>query len=90
VHCEALPICIEINIPVTGNVDQVRIHNVNAANISAGTPCTGVIQLDATNRPGNTIVGMMPPTSCTHIVTNGQPAGSNRNTEIVLDMIFNP
>ena len=47
-------------------------------------------KVDATNRPRNTIVGMMPPTSCTHIVTNGQPAGSNRDTEIVLDMIFNP
>jgi hypothetical protein len=31
-----------------------------------------------------------PPTSCTHIVTNGQPSGSNRDAEIVLDMIFNP
>ena len=90
VHCEAISFCITVNIPVTGNNDQVRMHNVNAANVSGGTPCAGVIQLVSTNRPGNTIVGMMPPSSCTHIVTNGQPSGSNRDAEIVLDMIFNP
>lgn len=89
VHCEAISSCITVNIPVTGNGDLVRIHNVNAANVPGGTPCTGVITLASTNTPGNTIIGMVPVTSCTHLA-NGQPSGSNRDAAITTEMTFNP
>lgn len=91
VHCELIPVCIEINIPsATSNGDIVRAHNINAGGGPPGSACTGTIQLDATNRLGNTIVGMVPAGSCTNVVTNGQPSGSNRTTAIILDIVFNP
>jgi hypothetical protein len=91
VHCEnAGQNCITVDIPVTGNNDMVRLHNVNAGWGAPATSCTGVIFLAATNNPGNTIIGMVPPGSCANVVLNGQSGGSNRTTAIVMDMVFNP
>jgi hypothetical protein len=90
VHCEGIVTCITIDIAASAVNDQVRMHNVNAANTS-GTPCTGTIQLNATNNPGNTIIGMVPPSSCTNNVTNLQ-GGANilGGTAIFTDIRPNP
>lgn len=90
VHCEGIVVCITIDIAASAVNDQVRMHNVNAANTS-GTPCTGTIQLNATNNPGNTIIGMVPPSSCTNNVTNLQGGASIAGgTAIFTDIRPNP
>jgi hypothetical protein len=39
---------------------------------------------------GEAIVGQVPAGSCTNVVQNGQPSGSNRTTNITTDLAFNP
>jgi hypothetical protein len=91
VHCEEMIICIHVAIPSsTGNGDIVRIHNVNAASGAPAPACTGAIFLDATNNPGNTIIGQVPAGSCSNVVANSQSGGSSRGTAITTDLTFNP
>jgi hypothetical protein len=91
VHCEnAGQFCITVDIPVTGNNDIVRLHNINAGWGAPATPCLGTILLASTNTPGNTIIGMVPPGSCSNVVSNGQSGGTNRTTTITTDLTFNP
>ena len=89
-HCEDIPVCIEVDMVNIGNQDTVRIHNVNAGSGIGGTACTGVIQLDPTNTPGNAIIGQIPSGSCTNTVTNAQSGGTSRSSQVILDVIFNP
>lgn len=86
VHCEEMPICIDVNIPSTGNGDQVRIHNVNAGSGAPAPACTAVIVLESGNTPGNTIVGQVPAGSCSNVVANSQPSGTSRTTPITKDV----
>jgi hypothetical protein len=88
VHCEEIPVCIEIGIPASGNGDQVSIRNVNAGGGGGGSACTGTIQLDSTNVPGNTQISQVPGGSCTNVVTNSQSGGTNRTAAIVLPVTF--
>jgi hypothetical protein len=91
VHCENTgQFCITVDIPVTGNNDMVRLHNINAGWGTPGIACLGTIFLASTNNAGNTIMGMIPPGSCSNVVNNGQSGGTNRTTAIGMDMIFNP
>jgi hypothetical protein len=91
VHCEnAGQFCITVDIPVTGNNDMVRLHNINAGWGAPGVACLGTIFLAGTNTQGNTIIGMVPPGSCSAVVSNGQSGGTNRTAAIGMDMVFNP
>jgi hypothetical protein len=91
VHCEnSGEVCITVDIPATGNGDLVRLHNINAGSSPPATACTGVIQLNGTNVPGNTIVGMTVQGSCSNTVTNLQPGATSVTGSIVLDRVFNP
>jgi hypothetical protein len=91
VHCEGIPVCVQVQIPSTGNGDQVSIRNVNASGGGGGTACTGTIQLDPTNVPGNTSIAQVPAGSCANVVTDAQPSGVSRNTAINgIPIVFNP
>lgn len=91
-HCENIVTCIEVVIPATGNNDMVSLHNINGSFGGGGTACVALIQLDPTNRPGNTIMGMIPASSCTNLIADNQPGGTSvvGATNIGLDIVKNP
>lgn len=86
VHCEnAGQVCITIDIPVTGNGDMVRLHNINSGSGGAALPCTSVIAITAATVVNNTIVGMVPLGSCPLSIAAFN--SSNVATPIALDIL---
>lgn len=74
-----------VNIPTSLDNGMVRLHGATGNSL---TP--NLVQLSASNHPGNFIIGTSTNNGSTNIVQNGQPAGSNRTTPVVADMTFNP
>lgn len=90
IHCENVIVCLEMAIPATGNGDLWTITNINAGSGAPAPACTGVIQLDGTNQPGNAIISQVPAGSCANVVTNAQTGGINQTTRIRLPKLFDP
>jgi hypothetical protein len=88
VHCEEMPVCVEVANTISGLIGWIQ--NINGGSGSPAPPCTGVIQLDGTNLAGNTVLSQILAGSCTNVVTDAQSGGSNRSTAITTPMIFNP
>jgi hypothetical protein len=64
---------------------------VRARMVTGGVDCVGMFTLEATNTPGNFMLG--PPNAvngCTRLVTNNQPAGANLTGPVKIDTIFDP
>lgn len=82
-HCESMPVCIEVNVGVTGNAEVMWLQNINAGSGAPAPTCTGVIQLTGINVPGNTVVSQIPTNgSCTSTIQNGQVGGTNFSGQI--------
>jgi hypothetical protein len=86
-HTEGVVTGIEVNIPIAGGLQagMVRLHN-----LSGGAACTGLVVLQSTNKPGNTVVGEAVQNGCTNTVQNGQAGGTSVVAPIMSDTIFNP
>ena len=69
-------------------------HSVVLMNASGGSNCTELVKLLNGNVPGNfAIFNAIKQGSCTNLVTNGQPAGSNRTADAMPKdgwVFFNP
>lgn len=73
-HTEATTTGININM-TTSTFSAVL------ANATGGSGCTELVKLQSTNTLGNFAVFNAVKNGCTRLVTNGQPAGSNRTTD---------
>lgn len=62
------------------NVNQtVSTHSTSVMHLTGGASCTNAVVLQSTNTPGNfAIYDAVKQGSCALLVSNGQPAGSNR------------
>lgn len=78
VHCESMPVCIEVNNSAAVANGMVSITNINSGSGAPAPACTGQIQLDSTNTVLNTLITMVPQqSSCTNTITNGVSGGNN-------------
>jgi hypothetical protein len=77
-HAEQMPTGIEVNNSAAIANGMVWIKNFNAGSSAPAPTCTGVIQLDGSNTPGNTVIEMTPASgSCTNTISNGQSGGTS-------------
>jgi len=96
IHCEIiLNQCILLDRSASANLEQYFFHNVNSqgctSTLSGSGSCAGIITLSGTNNPGNAVFGMIyGGAGYTHIINNGQPAGSHYNSPISYFARFNP
>jgi hypothetical protein len=74
-HVEAGP-TTGININMTTST-----HSATVKAATGGSSCTELIKLANTNTLGNFAIYDAVKNGCTRLVTNGQPAGSNRTTD---------
>jgi hypothetical protein len=77
VHCEQMPVCIEYQDPTGAGQHIHRADGINAGSGAPSPTCTGVIQLDSTNTPGNLLISRVMIGSCSQTLTNGQSGGTS-------------
>jgi hypothetical protein len=90
VHCEVINgECIYLDSPAGGNPIQMSFKNINSQGCASGGTCNGVITLAGTNDPGNVVLSQIIATGApyTHVINNGQPAGTSYNLGIKSPMI---
>lgn len=86
-HAEEMPTGIEVANGATIASGMTWIKNFNASSNSPAPTCTGVIQLDVNNTPGNTVVEMVPASgSCTNTINNGQSGGTSYTGNVTKPM----
>ncbi len=84
VHCESMPVCVEVNNTAAVANGLVWLNNINGGSGAPAPACTGLIQLDSTNTVQNTIVSMTPQAStCTNTITNAVSGGSNFTSTVI-------
>jgi len=80
-------------IPNGFNVSLAAPAQVAIKNATGGNGCTQIVTLQSTNSPGNLSLQNVLKNGATRVVTNGQPAGSNRTADVLPKdglVFFNP